>query len=301
MGNHARSIFTKFIVAGIILLAIRYSIQLPSWLYDVFEVIFICYVLYMIFFTSRPNYAFRFVLPEQKATKHQEEDPGQDDKAIAISSLQQQLRFQRQQPIQIYDSEFVSIKTERSGQNLKISWNLSPDLPLDYTLIGFRKTGSFSMNQCDLANNGTLVVETNDEGELMEFLQGGETYFYTFLLRNSSWLGGLKYTPVSRFQVPIRTDVEAEIEKLILRLEESSEEKNAKLVAETKPTKPPNKQLVGALTDLGSFVEFEEVFDATLKTLIARIEQGNYSEEEKQDKIARLRDMGSILREQYQQ
>jgi acetolactate synthase regulatory subunit len=213
------------------------------------------------------------------------------DEALAVAVLKRRLEIEGAQYRQQHESAYVSIRTERLGRSFRISWQFKPGAPQGYDLLGFRKSGSgFYANQFDETNNGELVVQDAKSNQTIEVLPEGQTYFYTFMLKPWHPGEGKSTYGIARFQVTIATREETEtIERTLKRIEQGVGPRAA------------NQQLAKAIDALGSFVEFEAVFDSTLKTLIAQVEKAGYSPEEKQEKVARLRDMGAVLREEYQQ
>ncbi len=211
------------------------------------------------------------------------------DEVLAVAALKRRLDFVRCNYRQVHEGDWVAIETERSGRGLRIVWIFKPNAPGGYDLLGFRKLDGFCPNQWDEQQNGTLVVQSSKSGETTEFLKEGQTYFYTFILR--PWKADestLRYA-IARFQITIVPQDETDlIDQTIRRIEDKGQ------AVET------NQQLTRAIAALGSFTEFEVMFDSTVKNFVTQIQNATFSDEEKKAKIERLLDFARILKEDYQ-
>jgi len=231
------------------------------------------------------NYAM--LTEEQKEDVEKDERYQAFDEALAVAALKRRLEFMESQCKQRHDSSVVAIQTERSGRSVKISWQFKTAAPSGYILLGFRKTGGFFNNLWDENNNGTLVIHDTVNGSVIEPLTEGETYFYTFILK--PWSEDAEHPKYSivRFQITITNEEKELIETTIRRI--------------VKASSGGREQISHALKELGSYVEFDTAFETTAKTLEAQIgDNPVYSAEEKEEKIARLRDVMASLREKYQ-
>src|ERR1017187_5454421 len=213
------------------------------------------------------------------------------DRTIAI--LKGQLELYDQQCRQSHYDEYVSIRTERAGRGLKISWNSSYDMSSGAKILGYRKTGGFSPYPGDRESNGTLVIEGwAGAGHVTEFLNSGETYFYTFLLRAPKLFGGSDYYSLPRFQVTMISEMEIEaIAAAIRKLEE------------TKPVEKPDPDkegILAAMRKLKTYRDFDAAFETLGKTLEQEIAEAGYTDAEKEDKIGRLRDVMAKIREEHE-
>jgi hypothetical protein len=216
----------------------------------------------------------------------------QQEERLAITMLKRALDFQEEQYTQTHETDWVTITAEKAGRGIKLSWKMRGGIT-GYELLGFRKSGDgFSPDQFNEGSNGALIIQSARSGSVTEFLKEGATYFYTFLWRSFS--KPYTYYAGVRFQMTLIAEDERQL------IDETIKRAEGKL----KPAETPyttNEQLARALNALGSFAEFEFLFDAGVKALAAKIEGAPYSPEEKSEKIARITDMAAIIREQYQE
>ena|ERR1017187_1206863 len=214
------------------------------------------------------------------------------DRTIAI--LKRQLELYDQQCRQSHRHDYVSIQTERAGRGLKISWDSNYDMTSGAKILGYRKTGGFSPYPGDRESNGMLVIEGwAGQGHATEFLNSGETYFYTFLLRVPRLLfGDPDYYILPRFQVTMISEMEIEaIAAAIRKLEE------------TKPVEKPDPDkegILAAMRKLKTYRDFDAAFETLGKTLEQEIAEAGYTDAEKEDKIGRLRDVMAKIREEHE-
>jgi hypothetical protein len=213
------------------------------------------------------------------------------DQTIAI--LKRQLELYDQQCRQSHYHDYVSIQTERAGRGLKISWSSNYDMQSGGMILGYRKTGGFSPIPSDLESHGALVIEGwAGAGHVTEFLNSGETYFYTFLLKTPKLFGSPNYYRLPRFQVTMISEMEIEaIAAAIRKLEE------------TKPVEKPDPDkegILAAMRKLKTYRDFDAAFETLGKRLEQEIAEAGYTDAEKEDKIGRLRAVMAIIREEHE-
>jgi hypothetical protein len=211
---------------------------------------------------------------------------------IVVAVLKRRLDFLGRQSNQKHDADMFSIETEKVGRSVRIRWKFKSGIREGYELVGFRRTGGFFANQFDMQQNGPMVAQSRGDGEAMELLEEGEANFYTFFLRalHAGEDGSvLVYSPL-RFRLLVSTRDETEaIEGLLRRFHELRE------------PAPENERIARALKEVRSYVEFDTAFETMRKTLEGEIDRKSYSDVEKNEKIARLRDVMASLREKYEE
>lgn len=212
------------------------------------------------------------------------------DEMLAVAALKRRLEFQGAQYKRQHDGSQVSLQTERVGRDLRISWQFKPGAPSGCELLGFRKAGGgFYPDQWDEERNGELVIQDARTNETIDRLDEGKTYFYTFILKPWTNTEGASRYAVARFQVSISTREETEAIQATLRR------------IEKKVLDPDSERISRAMKEVRSYVKFDTALDTMLKTLEREIEQKGYSEADRDEKIARLRDVFASLREKYEQ
>jgi hypothetical protein len=156
----------------------------------------------------------------------------------------------------------------------------------EYEIVGFRRSGGFYHDQWDVQNNGTLMVHSKKDGEVVELLKEDEANFYTFFMKP---LNDALWKPCSplRFQVTIGSKEEmAQIESIVER-------------SEGRLVESGSHNISRALKDLGVYFEIDDAISKREKVLSRQIESSNDTPEEKQEKLERLRDMVGQVRSKY--
>jgi hypothetical protein len=246
------------------------------------------------------NYAM--LTDEQKTAVESDEKYNALEEAIAVAALHRQMEFQRSQHIQTHDSEMFIIKTEQVGRALKLSWQFKPNAPGGYDLIGYRRTGGFHPDQWDIEKNGPIVVQTRRDGEIMEFLEEGETYFYTFTYRHFNLTApGASIYPVARFRIKMATDETDRIEATIRRLKEARTPQPIQQIqpVQAKEVDPDLEYIAQAVREFMRYAKFETLFDDLVKKVTDVISKGDYSDAEKEKKIWAIQDVAASVRDKY--
>ena len=213
---------------------------------------------------------------------------GEDGENFALTALKRRLHF-LESAREKYESDNFVIETKRIGRALRIKWRFKPNTLRRYDIVGFRKTGGFFGDKWDESNNGTLVIQSDKDGESTESLNEGEAFYYTFFLK--PWTEGFGSPKRSslRFQVTISTTDEMDaLNVLITRLRQ----------ANSGADRRPN--ISRAIKELGRNVEFENAIAHEEKVWAQQIGASNYSPEEKEEKLERLREMVARIRDDYQ-
>lgn len=230
---------------------------------------------------------FRVLSEEQKEAIMLTPQFGIAAEMLAVSLLNFRLNLLRHGS-KTHKADDFTIETEKAGRSLKLKWTLGSNAHGFY-LWGFRNTNGFSDDQWSETNNGMRIVDTYNDGEVVEVLQEGMAYFYTFYLRPfqpSEKVG--KKSPL-RFQITIETAAETKvIEEAMKRFEQREQPDEA------------SENLANALKEIGSYVEMDTALDAMQKSFSDQIRNSDMSEEEKRRKIERLQDIVVQIRSKYE-
>jgi hypothetical protein len=232
------------------------------------------------------NYAM--LSDEQKKEIKEDNHYRAYEEGLAVALLKRRLDL-LQTGAHKYEANGFTIETEKAGRSLRIKWRFNANGAGHY-LWGFRNTGGFSNDQWNETGNGTRVVDSYRDGEVVEVLQEGTTYFYNFFLKAFQDVEGQpgKKSPL-RFQSTIETKAETEeITQLLSRFAERNE------------PEPEKETLSRAMKELGSYVEMDTAFEAMEHSFIEQIEKLNHPEETKKLKIERLQDIVRTIRSKYE-
>jgi hypothetical protein len=202
-----------------------------------------------------------------------------------------------------HQSQKLQVKVNLAGQSVEIEYNLKEltgdDCPR--ILHGFRRTEGFCLDN-SLNRQGTSVVQSQASGKLLQRLQPGTEYFFTFLLtedepvyQEATGISSLfqratikehrtKVVDSLRFTVRIAAALELErVDRLI--------EAITQITPDSKETK-----INRALEEISSFVEFDETLTKVENELIESLKAKGYPPEELQAKTERLRLVVESLR-----
>jgi hypothetical protein len=210
---------------------------------------------------------------------------------IAVAALKRRLEFIGRHSNQKHEAEMFSIESERAGQRVRIRWKRKSAAFAGYELLGFRTTGGFHADEFDESNNGTLVIQSYQDGEDIQPLREGEANFYTFFMRSQQKQedGSRRKVSPLRFQLAISAKEETEgLRAAIERLEQR------------KPADPARESMAQALKELGLAMEFQDALEAMEKTLIEQVRQKRLPKEEEEEKIEFIRDTVRLQRDKYQ-
>ncbi len=235
----------------------------------------------------KENYAM--LTKEQRNAVLLDDRYGAFEEMLAVAVLRRRLDLLDNKS-QIYDSELFTVETEQIGRGLRIKWRFKPQVKgCGYDIVGFRRTGGFLADRWDEANNGTLVIHGDKDGEVVELLREGEAQFYTFFLK--PWHEDEKHPRRSplRFQVTIATK------------EETDALRNALDRIERQSLNLSTHNVSAALRELGLYAEFDTAIEQRKKLMERQIETAGYDPEEKEEKLSRLRDVVATVRDKYQQ
>jgi hypothetical protein len=245
---------------------------------------------------------------EQKEQVEADERYQGFDEALVVAALKRRLDFLRSHFKQAYESDYVTITTEYAGRTLKVKWEFKPGAPRGCELLGFRKTGGFYPDRYVVSEQGELRIQGFSNGEALEKVNEGESYFYTFLLGTYE-KGHLVYFPAPRCQITIATEEEnRKLEATIRRLEEKEAELKARLraeimaepkIIEEKPIDPAQEKISEVKTRLEGVFRFHEAMDNMEKAGIAGVRGMGLSKREQEEKIEFIRDIIRRQREEY--
>ena len=244
---------------------------------------------------------FKMLTPE--IIEKLERDPEYNlyEEAMVIGAMQRRLeltqKLLQEESDQVYETGMVWIKTARSGKAVKLEWKIKLQNPSGYDLMGFRKEDGFDLDKWSESSNGALVVHSPKDGSIVEDLDEGRTYFYTFFLK--SWGADKEKSNPLRFQIRIPRAVQfEEIERQLSKIE-ARIKKVAALEAAEIPLSPKQEKLNKALEELGLFVELDEAIESVEEKLRKKIEEKNYPREEKEEKLDRLKGFVESIREKH--
>ncbi len=209
------------------------------------------------------------------------------EEALAIAALKRR-RDLLDNGGQRHETEELIIETLRAGRGFKITWRFKKESGKTYELLGFRTTGGFFHDKWNETHNGALVVHSHIDGNVVEFLKEGEPTFYTFFLRERETSRNREPKRCSsvRFQVTIASKDELEeIQKVIDR------------TGEAKPSDPRMTEL---LKELDLMMEFQDAMDGMERSLIEKVRAKKLSKDDREEKLAFVRDMVRLQREKYQ-
>ena len=233
------------------------------------------------------NYAM--LTEEQKLAVLEDERYGAYEEWLAVGAMKRTLDFFRHTSSK-HEADMFSIETDKAGRCLKLKWMMKTDATSAYYLLGFRKTNGFGPDQFSETENGTLVIHARNDGEVVEVLEDGTAYFYTFFLK--PWKEdqrSFRCDPL-RFQLTIETEEEtALIQETLQRLRPRQSEDEDRV------------QISKALKELGFYVELDTALETRMKVWEKQImDNEDYSAEQKTEKIERVRDAMTILRSKYE-
>ena len=230
------------------------------------------------------NYAM--LTDEQKTAVEADERYDAITEAIAVAALKKRLEFLGKSTKQRHETDELSVETEKAGRGVLIKWRFKTSAPSGSELFGFRRQGGFFNDATNENNNGTLILHSDRDGEVVDFLNEGEAGFYTLLLKWAMPEPGAFGTSVVRLQIVVAPKEEMEaIESTLQRSQ-----------------RPPDdrEHISRARKEIDSYVELEEAIDEVQKNAIERIKAANYSQIEKEEKISRLEEVIGQVRDKHQ-
>ncbi len=213
---------------------------------------------------------------------------GEYEEMLAVAALKRRLDFLGNKK-QSYENDYISIETESAGRALKIRWSFKSPARPNYEIRAYRKTGGFSGDQWNEESNGTLVIDSKKDGEVIEHLNEGEANFYTVWVRPINELERKDRSSALRFQATIATREETEaIQGVMKRIEERSFSDSGR------------HNISRAVHELGLAVELDRMMTQAEKNAVSRIGSDSaYTEEEKKEKIERVLEMVANLKDKY--
>lgn len=244
---------------------------------------------------------FKMMTPE--IVEKLERDPEYNlyEEAMVVGAMQRRLeltqKLLQEESDQVHETDMVWIKTARTGKSVKIEWRIKLQNPSGYDLMGFRKEDGFALDEWSESSNGSLVIHSPKDGSIVEDLNEGRTYFYTFFLK--AWGVNKGKTDPLRFQIRIPRAVQfEEIERQLSKIEARIKKVVALEAAEI-PLSPKQEKLNKALEELGLFVELDEAIESVEEKLRKKIEEKHYPPEEKTEKLDRLKGLVESIRDRH--
>jgi hypothetical protein len=234
--------------------------------------------------------------------KHQE--------AVVVTLINGRFQLEKQfmtaQSDQKHSAKSFDLRSRLIGQSLEISWDLKRAADGVHTFRGYRRENGFLPLEKGLEEHGTYFVETQRNGKAVQHIQDGKEYFYTFCLTveepvyaNKSLMDTILFNdpkPVgtkTKIVDSVRFSARASTQEEKLRIERALDKIAGKSVASEDPKRA---KLNHAFEELVSFVEFDENLSQWEKDLTARIESKSYSDEERKEKVERLKAVIESLR-----
>ena len=213
---------------------------------------------------------------------------GAAEEALIIALAQSEVAMRRKLTIcqaeGAHRGSVLHITTKMAGSSLQIRWLLNDSLARGEKVLGYRKEGGFSADSLPYVKNGECIADSTTHGETTYNLRAGIEYYFTFFVSDSTQAD---YRDMVRFSVRMPTEAElTRFDALLSRLLEGQSQQDKKINPKTK----------AALEAVQSFVEFDESVSQMEKEMIARIEKGPYTDEEKEEKIERLKAVVDSLR-----
>ena len=205
--------------------------------------------------------------------------------AFAHRELELRRLFTHRQADQTHRGDNLSISTRMVGRAVEISWTFKKSLSSRETMRGYRKEGGFWTGTLPPENNGVCIAESKLDNAAILNLTAGTEHFFTFvILRTGS--EAQEIVESLRFSVRVTTQEELARADELVKAAGSPADQKTKLSEKTNI----------ALQELMTFIEFDENVSELEKQLVERISNKDYSEEEKEEKIQRLKDVVQSLR-----
>lgn len=225
-------------------------------------------------------------------TKEQKEavllDPmfGKGAEVVAVGLLKHRLDL-LQHSAQKHEADLFSVDVEKVGNVVTIKWTLKEGAA-EHFLLGFRARGGFSADSLSDTTNGSRVIDTTKDGQVVERLPQDDAYFYTLFLKPFRESERMTRKSLLRFQISVASKAETEaIEATLANFEKRKKAAEQDMLSQ-------------ALKELGAYVEMDTAFDAMKKSFAEQIEKGGYTEEEKERKTERLNDIVDTIRSKYE-
>lgn len=228
--------------------------------------------------------------------------------AMLRRRLQLEAEFKRHEVEQSHAGRAFSINTRIAGTAVELHWEKSSGWRDNYRIQGYQKEGGGFSDSAGSNSDGMCVVDsTAGVGTTLFTLSPGRDYYYTFVVTQEepvydeksgivALLGSPKVVGTKRvvqdsvrfkMRMPTANEIQR-LDDLLLDYEEEPEQvENAPQVSE---------KTKAALEELVTFVEFDEYISDFEKQLSERIKSKAYTEEEKSEKISRLKDVVESLR-----
>lgn len=180
---------------------------------------------------------------------------------------------------QEYREKAIVIRTQIiSETSARIGWTFTPDgAERGLRLQVFRKEGGYALTE-DASSQGALIIDSRSNGSQVERVSG-HPYFYSCFISSES---GRK--DFFRFELSVPpTATDGQLVKVLTDMIATREGDQA-------PAPDPKRERLNrAFEELSEFVEFDESLTRWERDLITQIGSKNYSDEERAEKIERLK------------
>jgi len=208
---------------------------------------------------------------------------------IAHRKLELLTAFHRANEYQEHKGERLKVSAQVIENIAEIKWRIEKSLSSTQTIRGYRREEGFWTGDLPLENNGVCIADSRINAGVSQTMIAGHNSFFTFIVIDR--VTG-KEVIVETIRFSIRSASDTETNTLTLLKKAIS----AKLESPPTPIDERRVKTDKAMHELLSFVEFDESISQIEKELIDRISSKDYSVEEREEKIERLKAVVESLR-----
>lgn len=205
--------------------------------------------------------------------------------SVAYRELEIEREHQHRRSVQTVRGSHFHIDARSVGGSVEISWKFVKPTSPGVFLQGFTRTEGYWAGQLPVENNGMCIADAQQDGNTGLHLGLGKDHFFTFVLLRKAEKG-VEIIETLRFSLRLPTHEE------VCRLDRIAEQ----LSKRPAPTSTLSPKSQAAVMELLSYVEFDESVSKLEKQLIEQIKAGDYSDEEREEKLQRLRDVVESVR-----
>lgn len=197
------------------------------------------------------------------------------DEFVTAAGMQRKIELEQSQT---HATSYVAVKAKLQGSAVVIEWHFtSQEKNIQGFLLGFRKEGGFALDKWSESENGTLVVDSPRSGHIVEHVERGKTYYYTFFLK----AGDQKVESI-RFQMRIPMPDEVAATKGSPPAVDPHEERRRQLIQ-----------------GMSRFRELLDLFIQAERKGVEEIKAERLAPEDEQEKIAMWKEHIQSLRAQH--
>lgn len=191
--------------------------------------------------------------------------------ALAKGEIELRKRFALQRLSQDHTSRRLFVRARVIGGAIEIQWQLTDNLAPGERIKGLRYKDGNGFG----GENTDCIVDSASGGSVALSLPAGTQQFFSLQITANR---GAYYSPEDTINFTIRIPTAAE-----------QAEFDAFLTKGASKAPPLSEKTKAAMEELLSFVEFDEHVSELEKQLVARITAKDYSEEEKAERVNRLK------------